>query len=347
MKICYLLDSTDLSGGVRIVFDHARALKARGHQVVVRARFGQHGWYPYPVDIQYACNLSEKFKLGEEPDIVVATFWTTVQAALQIGSGRPIHFCQGHEADFDEYSAAHADIAKAYRLPIPKIVIGEWLQQRLELVYGKDAFSTFCIGQIVDVERFHPPRFPVHAMRNLLFMRPLRILVIGIFEASVKAISDALQAVALMRKACRRPIHLTRVSSTPLSLAESAITPIQSYHISIGADLMARLYCSSDLLLAPSLEQEGFGLPFAEALACGLPCVATSIPSFLSFDEKHDYAIFVPQRDPLAMANAALDLFRHTGKIKKLRRRGPQVVQKFKAADVAQRLEHAFIEIVR
>ena len=53
IKICYLLESADLGGGVRVVFDQARTLSAIGHEVVIRACFGDHSWYPYPVNIRY------------------------------------------------------------------------------------------------------------------------------------------------------------------------------------------------------------------------------------------------------------------------------------------------------
>lgn len=57
LKICYLLESTNLSGGVRVVFDQTRVLRERGHEVKVRALFGDHMWYPYSVDVDYVSDL--------------------------------------------------------------------------------------------------------------------------------------------------------------------------------------------------------------------------------------------------------------------------------------------------
>ncbi|MEI6215283.1 MAG: glycosyltransferase family 4 protein [Desulfuromonadales bacterium] len=344
MKICYLLESTDLNGGVRVVFDQARALAARGHQVQLRALRGSHDWYPFPLTVSYGADLAEAFAPGDEPAVVVATYWTTVAAALTAGCGQAVHFCQGHEADFIEFEASREAIAGAYRLPIPKITVGEWLVRRLELVYGRDAFRTYCVGQIVDLDSYGPRSFSVCAALRSLFKRPLRVLIVGMFGASVKAIADASRAVALMRSAGVQ-IHLTRVSSLPLTAEEAAITPVQEYHHAVRPEAMADLYHAADLMLAPSLEQEGFGLPFAEALASGLPCVATAIPSFLSFDVQHDYAVFVPQHDPSAMAEAAVALLGRPEQLKTLRRRGPQVVQKFRGDNVARRLEQVFGEI--
>ena len=111
---------------------------------------------------------------------------------------------------------------------------------------------------------------------------------------------------------------------------------------------LAALYRHSDLFFAPSRDKEGFGLPFAEALASGTPCVATRIPSFLGFDNCHDYAAFVPQNDPAAMANAASQLLRDPAKISFLRRRGPEVIRYNYSADkVARALDQVFLEPVK
>ncbi|MCX5864981.1 MAG: glycosyltransferase family 4 protein [Deltaproteobacteria bacterium] len=343
MKICYLLESTELSGGVRVVFDHARALGARGHQVIIRAKCGIHDWYPFQISVNYINNLACPFHLDDVPDVVVATFWTTVQPALQLGCKHTFHFCQGYEGDFVEYAQGYADIFQAYQTPIPKITIGSWLQQRLQQIYGKEAFEIHCVGQIVDMETFRPSVLPLRSFLRRLFGLPVRVLIVGSFGPVVKAIGDALYAVALMR-ACGQRIHLTRVASQPCSPEEDAITSIQSYRKSLSARCLAGVYRNTDLLLASSLQQEGFGLPFAEALASGIPCVATEISSYLSFDTSPDYAVFVPQGSPRQMAEAAINLLRNPLYQMKLRRRGPQVVAKrCRAAMVAQRLERVFV----
>jgi hypothetical protein len=49
---------------------------------------------------------------------------------------------------------------------------------------------------------------------------------------------------------------------------------------------------------------------FAEALACGIPCRRNGDFLHLSFDESHDYARFVPERDPASIAEAPTEIFR-------------------------------------
>ena len=61
-----------------------------------------------------------------------------------------------------------------------------------------------------------------------------------------------------------------------------------------------------DLVLAPSWEQEGFGLPVLEAMACGVPVVASEISAFRGF--AGGAAVLVPFDRPDRFAAAAAEL---------------------------------------
>ena len=70
-------------------------------------------------------------------------------------------------------------------------------------------------------------------------------------------------------------------------------------------EMMPFYYSLADLFVLPSL-LEGFGLPLAEAMACGTPIVATtagSIPEVVG-----DAGLLVPAMDSPALADAVRDL---------------------------------------
>ena len=339
MFFCYLLESTELCGGVRVVFDQARGLLKRGHQVIIRAKHGDHQWYHHNIQIDYVSDLAQSFDQVVQPDIVIATFWTTVQPAIALNCIQTFHFCQGYEGDFIEYATIKKDIDAVYCQPITKLTIGDWITERLQTVFGVNQFAIYTVGQIVDTHLFTPPLFPIRRVWRQLVPHIIRILLIGQFESSVKGIADALYAIKLLRQQGVK-VSLTRVSSQPLNHDESNITHIDSYAYNITPQAMAAFYHRHDILIAPSLAQEGFGLPFAEALACGLPCVATKIPSYLSFDECHDYATFVPVANADVMAQATLTLINNHQQQNKQRQRGMQLIpQLFSENIIVEKLE--------
>ena len=69
----------------------------------------------------------------------------------------------------------------------------------------------------------------------------------------------------------------------------------------VSREVLAAVYRRADLVLMPS-EREGFGLPLAEALACGTPVVASDIPALREVGG--DTVLYVPPGDALALARA-------------------------------------------
>lgn len=323
-----------------MIFDQVRALRARGHEVKVRALFGDHRWYPYPVDVDYVRDLAEDAD-NMELDVATGTFWTTVESAMRLPAKLVVHLCQGCEFDCTEFSTFKEDIEAVYAHTVPKLTVGEWLCERIWSRFGKDLFPVFCVGQIVDTDMYHPPGW-LKNLRKSFRHGFARILVVGTYECSFKGIPIALDAVEQIRREGFR-LHLTRVSPLPLSNQERTHTVIDTYHERISPLKMAAVYKEADIFLAPSTIAEGFGLPFAEAMASGLPTVATHIPSFLSLDQPHDYAYFVPEGEAKAMAEGLRRLLMDGRLRRRLSRRGAQVVQdRFSGAAVAKKLEVYF-----
>ena len=70
----------------------------------------------------------------------------------------------------------------------------------------------------------------------------------------------------------------------------------------VASEALAGLYQSASALLFPSLE-EGFGFPVLEAMACGLPVVASNTSSLPEVGG--DAALYVDPRDPHSIAREA------------------------------------------
>jgi glycosyltransferase involved in cell wall biosynthesis len=71
----------------------------------------------------------------------------------------------------------------------------------------------------------------------------------------------------------------------------------------LSTEELVRQYNRAQLLVSPSL-YEGFGLPAAEALACGTPVVATTAGALPEIVEEGVSGLLVPPGDAPPLANA-------------------------------------------
>ena len=72
----------------------------------------------------------------------------------------------------------------------------------------------------------------------------------------------------------------------------------------ISEDALPNLYRAANLFVLPTRSLEGFGMSTAEALASGLPVVATSVGATPDLLGGIDGAALVPPHDPEALAAA-------------------------------------------
>jgi glycosyltransferase involved in cell wall biosynthesis len=69
----------------------------------------------------------------------------------------------------------------------------------------------------------------------------------------------------------------------------------------------------------------------------------TAIPSYLSFDEKRDYALFAPERNAVELGERLIELLEDYDLRERLRARGREVAEQWRADHVAARLEEFFV----
>lgn len=171
---------------------------------------------------------------------------------------------------------------------------------------------------------------------------PPRVLLAGASQLEVKGIDDGYGAVAHARW-FHQKLDLIRASMWAPS-REEPLESVQEFHVGLTADEMTRLMHACDLFLAPNRAEEPFGLTAAEALASGLACLFTEIPSFLAFDELHDYALFGPENNAVELGEKLIELLSDARLRDRLRTRGREVAEQWRAERVAPRLEAFFEE---
>jgi glycosyltransferase involved in cell wall biosynthesis len=328
LRIAYLLADTSLAGGIRVAVGQGDALVARGHAVTMITLGDPLTWRESHAKWLFIDSL-QSVDLTQF-DFVVGTFWKTLQAAWEIAGKRTVHLCQGYEGEFTIYHALKDQIDAAYRLPVPKITVSPHLVDICRRFYDDATY----VGQIVDAI-FYQQRLPRDSAR-------LRVLLVGPAQADFKGIDVGYAAI---RRARERgaTFDLVRVSQWPP--AENEPTALaEEFLVGLDTREMAQVVASCDVCLAPSLHQEGFGLPAAEALASGVPTVLSQIPSFTSWDVKQDYALFAPERNGAAMGDALVRLLNDEPLRRGLAARGREVVEQFRGEKMGLALERYFSE---
>ncbi len=164
----------------------------------------------------------------------------------------------------------------------------------------------------VDIERMtvvpvgvdHRSFRPIPGLRP----KPGRLMVTSSSDVPMKGLVPLLEAVATLR--AQREVELVVIGKPqPGGRVDRAIARLglaQTVRCVSGVsdDDLARLYGEAQVAVVPSL-YEGFSLPAIEAMACGVPVVATTggaLPEVVGVDG--ETALLVPPDDPDALAAA-------------------------------------------
>ncbi|MEO8585921.1 MAG: glycosyltransferase family 4 protein, partial [Acidobacteriota bacterium] len=335
MRIAYVVESLELSGGVKVIVEHAEGLRARGHDVTLVTRDARHGWLHVGVPVLEVPAFDATTL--PEADVHVATWFPTVAPTVRARRAPKVfHFCQGYEAPHPHTLHRLDEIDEAYRQRVPKLLVSAHLEPILAARYPG---SYHVLPQAIPATDYAPPD-----PRRAAPRRPAAVGVVGPFEAPLKGIAVALRAVARLREASR-DVRLHRASALPEGEAERTLLAADAYSHALPSAAMPAWYHGLDLLLHPSFDAEGFPLPPLEAMAAGVPVVLTDIPSFAPLPV--DAVARVPEGDDAAMAFEAARLLDDPELWRERRRRGLEVAATFRIEPVLDALERIFSETIR
>src|SRR5215210_4435023 len=175
VRVAFVVNDLQLSGGVGVVVEHARQLVRRhGFAAdLVLAREQEEPAWGFQGLVDLPVHGMERARAGDY-DVAVATWWETVGPALELPARSHAYFVQSLEDRF--YRPGEAQrlaAALTHDIPIPVITEARWIAETLEALAPERRCLLVRNGIAKDVFA-SPPAPPVRGHEA-----PLRILVEG------------------------------------------------------------------------------------------------------------------------------------------------------------------------
>ncbi|MFA5163061.1 MAG: glycosyltransferase family 4 protein [Patescibacteria group bacterium] len=343
MKITWLIPTTGLTGGVKVIFEHANRLQRRGHQVTLvypyilplrptskMIIFGYLkmlrrffislfkgkgiGWFNLDkgVILKRVRDLSNKNL--PDGDIIIATAnetadWLNICAASK---GKKFYFIQ----DYETWTRNEAQVDATWRMPFKKIVISSWLKD-----LAKDKFHEPVAGLVfngVDLETFTPKDYTRESRRGKINI----LMLYHVFPK--KGFIDGLTAY---NKAKEKYPNL-ELSLFSVYRPRQDVPADAKFYYRPSRSQLKNLYQAADIFLWPS-RVEGFGLPPLEAMACGTAVITTATGAAFDYARDGENAVVVYPSDINAMVDALEDLIKNSEKRTSLGAAAAKMAQEF------------------
>ncbi len=286
MRVSFVLPDANLGGGTRAIAMIAEHLRRRGHDVLVvstpvrppadlRGKLYSlvrgNGWpsgtavRPSHLDgTAVPRRVLRRWRPVDDrdlpdADVVIATWWETAEwvDALSPSKGTKLHYMM----DYEVWGGPLERVDATCRLPMPKIVIAEWVATLLEERFGVTNYTV--IPCAVDVELFHaPPRGKQP--------RPTVGLCYTTFWN--KGCDISLKAVEIARRKLPDLQLVAFGNGTPgpdLPLPDDC-----EFSCKVPNERLRSVYARCDAWLFGT-RIEGYGLPILEAMACRTPVIGT------------------------------------------------------------------------
>ena len=308
MRVAFLLNDLQLSGGVGVILTHARNLAAH-HEidvtlVVVREQESPDWAYE---QLEHLHVMTLDAARAQQFDVVISTWWETAFTMFLVPAARYASFVQSLEDRF--YGPADAGERLGARvtlgLPVAFITEAQWIADTLADL-RPDA-AVYLVRNGIDKECF-----PVAEAIEENTDRPLRVLVEGNPQVPFKGVREAIEAVRAMSE----PSELTIVAATrqglPREEAGNAIGPLTQREL-------ADVYARTDVLVKLSRVEGMYGPPL-EGFHRGATCVTTEVTGHEEYIRHGENALIVDWDDERGTASQLDLLARDRDLLHQLRR---------------------------
>lgn len=266
MKICFLVESADISGGTNVIFQHALFMHKHGVQVTIALNqfqtYNNISWHREAHLLKFR-SIEEASQF--DYNCVIATWWKTTLLLHKFRSENYVYFVQSIESRFYPQSDLKLVniVNQTYNLNIRFITIATWMQNYLRTAHGKSS-ALIRNGIQKDIFTRYGDSFAPRPTS-----KP-RIIIEGYFGVSFK---NTALAMRIAKEAGIDDIWVLTGSNTLLAPGSSRLFS------RLALKDTAKVYRSCDILLKLSTVEGMFGPPL-EMFHCGGTSVVFDVTGY-------------------------------------------------------------------
>ncbi len=222
--------------------------------------------------------------------------------------------------------------------------------QRIEVIYNGIAARFFDLPRVTRNvgARFIAPEEEALTNKQLLYAGRLRA------EKGLLIILKALDVLTRGQQRTDLRLHIfgdgdeVYIRELQTFMQEKRLAGLVTFHGKVPQDELIEYYDRSDMMLVPSLWQEPFGLVIAEAMARGLPVIASDVGGPAEIITHGVDGLLVAPGDEQALASAIARLLENTDECERLAKAALRTArERFTIEGNARRVEQHLLRAIR
>jgi len=234
-------------------------------------------------------------------------------------------------------------LRKYHRRLDGKIAVSKPAQEFIHKYFGGEYRI---IPNGVDTSRFNPDNKPIEDLND----GTLNVLFVGRPDPR-KGLEYLIRAMEIARPRSKSRLRLVIVGDGPRRSAyEALVDPDHKDSVlfrgSVSGDLLPRYFSSAHVFCSPATGNESFGIVLLEAMASGVPVVASDIPGYRTVVTNGEEGLLTRPRDSEALARAILMLL-NDGRLREdMGTKGRQKALEYSWENVAVQIEQYYFELM-
>jgi glycosyltransferase involved in cell wall biosynthesis len=260
------------------------------------------------INLCFVPGLNQRFLPAA--DVVFATFWRTAEYVIDYPASKGAKFYLIQE--YETWAGPQERVDRTWLAPLRKVVVSRWLY---DIGSALGAREMRHITNAIDQQQF-----------RITF--PKRTEELGLLSMyHIVEWKGADDAIAVLQRVHDRYPKI-RVTMFGLEARPRALPQWVEYFHNPDPDQLRDLYNRHSIYLGAS-RHEGWGLPPAEAMACGCAFVGTDIGGFREFAIDGRTALLSPPRDRDAMFHNLCRVIDNPDLLKRLQNAGNEHIRQF------------------